>query len=77
MFDLELIKKVYTQLPARVETAKKKLNRPLTYAEKILYAHLFDPKAVESFGRGKAYVDFAPTGLQCRMPQLRWHYFNL
>ncbi len=60
MFDLELIKKVYTQLPARVETAKKKLNRPLTYAEKILYAHLFDPKAVESFGRGKAYVDFAP-----------------
>jgi aconitate hydratase len=60
MFDLELIKKVYTQLPARVETAKKKLNRPLTYAEKILYAHLFDSKAVEVFGRGKAYVDFAP-----------------
>lgn len=60
MFDLELIKTVYTQLPERVEIAKKKLNRPLTYAEKILYAHLFDPKAVEAFGRGKAYVDFAP-----------------
>ncbi len=60
MFDSELIKKVYAELPERVENAKKKLNRPLTYAEKILYAHLYEPKAVEVFGRGKAYVDFAP-----------------
>ncbi len=60
MFDLELIKKVYAELPAKVESAKKKLNRPLTYAEKILYAHLFDSKAIEVYQRGKAYVDFAP-----------------
>jgi aconitate hydratase len=60
MFDLELIKKVYAELPEKVENAKKKLNRPLTYAEKILYAHLFDSKAIEVFERGKAYVDFAP-----------------
>ena len=60
MFDLELIKKVYAELPEKVENAKKKLNRPLTYAEKILYAHLFDTKAIEVFERGKAYVDFAP-----------------
>jgi len=60
MFDLELIKKVYAGLPEKVENAKKKLNRPLTYAEKILYAHLFDSKAIEVFPRGKAYVDFAP-----------------
>ncbi|HSO88218.1 MAG TPA: aconitate hydratase [Draconibacterium sp.] len=60
MFDLELIKKVYAELPEKVENARKKLNRPLTYAEKILYAHLFDSKAIEVFLRGKAYVDFAP-----------------
>ena len=60
MFDLELIKKVYAELPEKVEKAKKKLNRPMTYAEKILYAHLFDSKAIEVFERGKAYVDFAP-----------------
>ena len=60
MFDLELIKKVYAELPEKVENAKKKFNRPLTYAEKILYAHLFDSKAIEVFERGKAYVDFAP-----------------
>ena len=60
MFDLELIKKVYAELPEKVESAKKKLNRPLTYAEKILYAHLYDSKAIEVFKRGKDYVDFAP-----------------
>jgi aconitate hydratase len=60
MFDLELIKKVYAELPEKVEKAKKKLNRPMTYAEKILYAHLFDKEAIEVFERGKAYVDFAP-----------------
>jgi aconitate hydratase len=60
MFDLELIKKVYAELPEKVENAKKKLNRPMTYAEKILYAHLFDSEAIEVFERGKAYVDFAP-----------------
>lgn len=60
MFDLELIKKIYAELPEKVEKAKKKLNRPMTYAEKILYAHLFDTEAIEVFERGKAYVDFAP-----------------
>lgn len=60
MFDLELIKKVYSELPGKVEQAKKALNRPLTYAEKILYAHLFESQKLESFKRGVNYVDFAP-----------------
>lgn len=60
MFDLNLIKKVYDELPAKVEQAKKELNRPLTYAEKILYAHLFETQETKAFGRGKDYVDFAP-----------------
>ncbi|WP_262707168.1 aconitate hydratase [Mariniphaga sediminis] len=47
-------------MPNRVEKAKKKLKRPLTYAEKILYAHLFETQTLETFGRGKDYVDFAP-----------------
>ena len=60
MFDLELIKKVYTELPAEVEKAKKKLNRPMTYAEKILYTHLYKQQTLEAFKRGIDYVDFAP-----------------
>jgi aconitate hydratase len=60
MFDADLIKKVYEHLPERVKHAQKKLNRPLTYAEKILYAHLFENQPMEVFGRGEDYVDFAP-----------------
>ncbi len=60
MFDLNLIKKVYDELPAKVEKVKEELNRPLTYAEKILYAHLFETQETKAFGRGKDYVDFAP-----------------
>jgi aconitate hydratase len=60
MFDSDLIKTVYAQLPEKVKKAKEKLNRPLTYAEKILYSHLFETQALEVFGRGKDYVDFAP-----------------
>jgi len=60
MFDADLIRKVYEHLPEKVEAAKKKLNRPLTYAEKILYAHLFETQPLEVFERGKDYVDFAP-----------------
>jgi aconitate hydratase len=60
MFDLDLIKKVYTGFPHRVAKARKVLNRPLSYAEKILYAHLYDAENVQLFERGKTYVDFAP-----------------
>ena len=60
MFDLDLIKKVYEELPGKVNQAKKMLNRPMTYAEKILYAHLFETQELAAFGRGKDYVDFAP-----------------
>ncbi len=60
MFDLSLIQKVYSGFPERVAKARKVLDRPLSYAEKILYAHLYEPEKVEPFGRGKSYVDFAP-----------------
>ena len=60
MFDLDLIKNTYTELTEKVKKAKAELNRPLTYAEKILYSHLFESQALESFERGNAYVDFAP-----------------
>ena len=36
VFDLDLIKKVYSELPSRVAAARNLLKRPLTLAEKIL-----------------------------------------
>ena len=59
-FDFEMIKGVYARLGERVEAARKIVGRPLTLSEKILYAHLSEGTATQAYGRGKAYVDFAP-----------------
>jgi len=59
-FDIEMIKKVYAEMPAKVEAARKVLGRPLTLSEKILFSHLHPEQKLENFGRGKSYVDFAP-----------------
>ncbi len=59
MFDLDLIKNVYAGFKVRVDAAKKILNRPMTYAEKILYAHLWG-ETVSPYTGGKDFVEFAP-----------------
>jgi len=59
-FDIEMIKEVYKNLPAKVEAARKLVGRPLTLTEKVLYAHLHKDQQPENFGRGKSYVDFTP-----------------
>src|ERR1700691_4184475 len=59
VFDLDLIKKLYGEMPSKVDAARKLVGKPLTLAEKILYAHLFTPPT-RAYTRGKDYVDFAP-----------------
>lgn len=58
-FDIELIKKVYAEFEGKVNAARKLVNKPLTYTEKVLYAHLTAP-AAKAYERGVDYVDFAP-----------------
>ena len=59
VFDLDLIKKLYGEMPSKVDAARKLTGAPLTLAEKILYSHLFQAPA-RAYERGKDYVDFAP-----------------
>jgi aconitate hydratase len=59
-FDLDMIKAFYKSYPKKVQAAKKALGRPLTLAEKILYAHLHSETSLKDFKRGKDYVNFAP-----------------
>lgn len=47
-------------MPERVEAARKKLGKPLTLSEKVLYNHLWENDTDEIYERGKSYVDFAP-----------------
>lgn len=60
VFDIEMIKRVYAQLPAKVNDVRKKLERPLTLTEKILFSHLSVDVPVKNYKRAEDYVDFAP-----------------
>lgn len=59
-FDIDMIKKLYSNFGARIDAARKATGKPLTLTEKILYAHLWQGAATTAFERGKDYVDFAP-----------------
>jgi aconitate hydratase A / 2-methylisocitrate dehydratase len=60
-FDYDMIQRVYAGMAERVDAARNLLGRPITLAEKVLYAHLFSGAAPETpYVRGDSYVDFAP-----------------
>ena len=56
---LELIDEVYARLDDRVATGRRRLGRPLTLAEKILFNHLADPEHQE-VERGRSYAELYP-----------------
>ncbi len=59
-FDIDMIRKHYDGLGDKIAKVKSELNRPLTLAEKILYAHLHADSPLKNYGRGKDYVFYAP-----------------
>ncbi|MFK8101900.1 MAG: aconitate hydratase [Saprospiraceae bacterium] len=59
-FDIDMIKAFYEALPTVVDKVQKRLKRPLTLSEKILYAHLHPESRLKKYKRGKDYVFFAP-----------------
>jgi len=60
IFSFELIKSYYERLPHLMAETRKSLERPVTFSEKVLYAHLYSRKDFRSYGRGADYVDFRP-----------------
>jgi aconitate hydratase len=61
ILDFEMIKAFYDTFGQRVDVVRKALGRPMTYAEKVLYAHLFVQSAsITSYKRGEDYADFRP-----------------
>ncbi len=59
-FDIEMIQSVYAAFSKKVDLARQLVGRPLTFTEKILYAHLYDELPAKAFERGSSYVDFRP-----------------
>ncbi|MCI2150677.1 MAG: aconitate hydratase [Prevotella sp.] len=60
ILDIEMIRNFYASYAGRVSKIREVLQRPLTYAEKVLYSHLYDPVQLRPFKRGAEYVDFRP-----------------
>ena len=58
-FDIDVIRKVYAEMPGKIEKARKLLGRPLTLTEKILYSHLSE-EPTKALKRGVDYVNFRP-----------------
>ncbi|MBN2528961.1 MAG: aconitate hydratase [Deltaproteobacteria bacterium] len=58
-FDFSMIEKVYSDFKEKVVMARESCGRPLTLAEKILYAHSAAIPG-RAFGRGVDYVEFHP-----------------
>ncbi|XP_024081269.1 probable aconitate hydratase, mitochondrial isoform X2 [Cimex lectularius] len=49
----------YNKLEQKLDVVRKRLNRPLTLSEKVLYSHLDDPKNQE-IKRGESYLRLRP-----------------
>ena len=65
-FDINVIKTLYSKMSSKIDNARKIVGRPLTYAEKILYSHLWNESSNIVFKRGEDYVNFGPDRVTCQ-----------
>jgi aconitate hydratase len=56
---VELVEQVYGRYPERLEIARARLGRALTFAEKVLFAHADDATTI-GLSRGVDYADYRP-----------------
>ncbi|KAL7335126.1 hypothetical protein PS15p_200650 [Mucor circinelloides] len=56
---------VYERMDNNINIVKKRLNRPLTLSEKILYGHLHEPQT-QDIARGSSYLKLLPDRIACQ-----------
>lgn len=61
IYNIDMIRSFYAAYPQRVAQARKAVGRPLTYAEKVLFAHLADAPQKGGYERGTDYAQFRPN----------------
>jgi len=57
--NIDMIKHVYSNYREKVKKVRRILGRPLTFAEKVLYSHLW-VEPLKELSRGKDYADLSP-----------------
>jgi aconitate hydratase A / 2-methylisocitrate dehydratase len=56
---ISLVREAYGRFPERLAVVRERLQRPLTFAEKVVYAHADDPATI-GLERGVDYGDYRP-----------------
>lgn len=59
-YNLDIIRDFYSTFQQKVDRTRNLLQRPLTLAEKILYAHLYQDLPNKAYKRGTDYAFFRP-----------------
>ncbi|MCK5379483.1 MAG: aconitate hydratase, partial [Acidobacteria bacterium] len=55
----QLVSDTYRSMRSRLDVVRKRLNRPLTVAEKIVFSHLSRPET-EELSAGRSYIQLRP-----------------
>ena len=58
--DMDMLRKFYSGFAEKVSHARNNIKKSMTLAEKILYAHLYNPASIRPYKRGEDYVNFRP-----------------
>ncbi len=56
---VSIVENLYARYPETTDIGRQRLGRPLTFAEKVLFAHANDPRTI-GIGRGRDYGDYRP-----------------
>lgn len=60
IYNIEMIRKFYKNYSSKIERIRKKIKKPLTLSEKILFAHLYNENDIKDFKRSEDYANFKP-----------------
>jgi aconitate hydratase len=60
ILDTKILEAFYSKFADKANNTRDRINHPMTLAEKILYAHLYDASSMKDYHRGEEYVNFRP-----------------
>ena len=60
IYDFDFLRRFYDDFAGKIDITRKGLKRPMTLAEKILFAHLDHTEKITDYKRGIDYVNFRP-----------------
>lgn len=76
ILDIDMLRSFYASYSESVAQAKATVKRPLTYAEKVLFAHLSTPHNCALIKEVWNMLISDLIVWQCRMQRLRWLFFS-